>query len=123
MITVMIDLAKEYSNNKFISLKEISKKENISLKYLEKLILNFKNTDYFITSRGVEGGYKLKHPPEYYSIKDILLKAEGNLDVVECISNEYNCPKKENCSTYKVWKELNDISLGFLNSKTLKDFI
>ena len=61
--TVMLYLAKNYKNDTFLSLNEIAKKENISIKYLEKVMLNFKNTDYLISARGLDGCYKLKYEP------------------------------------------------------------
>lgn len=123
IITFMVDLAREYDNNSFISLKTIANKENISIKYLEKLIANYKDSDYFITSRGSDGGYRLKYPPEHYKISDILIKAEGNLDVTQCTSNDYNCPKKKQCSTFKLWYDLSQTIITYLSSKTLKDYL
>ena len=121
-ILVMLYLANNYKQDRFITLKEISESENISLKYLEKIMLNFKDTDYFITTRGASGGYKLAYSPSYYKIKDILMKAEGNLDVVPCLDS-FNCHKKTSCSSIKLWKDLNDAVNSFLDTKTLSDYI
>lgn len=120
--TVMLYLAKNYKNDTFLSLNEIAKKENISIKYLEKVMLNFKNTDYLISARGLDGGYKLKYEPKQYRISDILKIAEGDISVVSCI-NEGICDKKNNCLTIPLWTELNTIINNFLDSKTLEDYI
>ena len=120
-ILIMLDLAEIWDTGKFLSLRDISEKEGISLKYLEKIMLNFKNTDYFISARGEGGGYKLRYSPDKYSIGEILRIAEGGMDVVKCIS--ISCPKKTECKTYKLWKELNDTISNFLDSKTLKDYM
>ncbi len=120
--TVMLYLAKNYKNDTFLSLNEIAKKENISIKYLEKVMLNFKNTDYLISARGLDGGYKLKYEPKQYKISDILKIAEGDISVVSCI-NEGICDKKNNCLTIPLWTELNTIINNFLDSKTLEDYI
>lgn len=120
-ILIMLYLAKEYDNDKFITLHEISESEGISLKYLEKIMLNLNKKDFFITSRGVNGGYKLKYKPEYYKIKDILLAFEGELEVVSCISEV--CPKKNLCITYPIWNDLNSVIDNFLENKTLQDYI
>ena len=120
---IMLDLALNYENNSFVSLKEIAKKENMSLKYLEKLMLTLNKADYFISSRGEKGGYKLKYPPKNYKIGDILRLAEGNIDVTECVSKGFCCPKKNHCKTFPLWKELNDLISDYLDSKTLADYI
>lgn len=122
-LTIMLDLAKNYKSDKFITLKEISEKEDISLKYLEKIMLTLKKEDYFISSVGVSGGYKLKYEPNKYIIGDILKTAEGDIDVTDCVKEEHICPKHHKCNTYKLWDELNTTIKNFLNSKTLEDYI
>ena len=120
-LTIMLDLAKNYENNNFITLKEISEKEGISLKYLEKIMTILKQKDYFISSVGVSGGYKLKYAPSKYKIGDILTLAEGSLDVTDCVSNI--CPNKSKCNSFPLWNELNELIKNYLDSKTLKDYI
>ena len=121
-LVIMLDLAKEFEKDTFVSLKEIAEKENMSLKYLEKLMLILNKADYFISSRGVDGGYKLKYEPSHYKIGDILRLAEGNLDVTDCVSNG-GCPAHHHCKTYSLWKELNDLINDYLDGKTLADYI
>lgn len=122
-LTIMANLAKNYSEDRFISLKEISEKENISLKYLEKLMINLNKNDYFITSRGSSGGYKLKYNPDKYIIGDILRSVEGDLAPVNCITNKSYCDKKEKCDTYDFWQGLYENINKYVDSKTLKDYI
>ena len=119
----MIYLANEYDKDRFVSLKEISEKEDISLKYLEKIMLNFKDSDYFISSRGSDGGYKLAKAPENYILKDILEKLEGDMKVVSCLDSDVKCNKKENCLSLTLWKDINDLIDDYLTKKTLKDLI
>lgn len=121
-ITVMLYLANHYKEDSFLSLKDISEKEGLSLKYLEKIMLSLKKEDFFISSRGQEGGYKLSHQPSYYKIGDILKAAEKQIAPVNCVSDN-NCKKKSVCKTYPIWKELNDEIMNYLNSKTLADYI
>lgn len=121
-LLIMIYLANKYLEDRFVSLKEIADSENISTKYLEKIMLNYNKTDYFISSRGNDGGYKLKYAPDHYTIKDILEKAEGNLDVVSCI-NDSTCDKKGICFTFPLWNELNELISNYLESKTLADYV
>lgn len=121
-LIIMLNLANEYKNDKYISLKDISVKEKISLKYLEKLMLNLKDSDYFLTQRGKDGGYKLKYSPDHYKIGDILKLAEENIDVTNCISI-ISCPNKDKCLTYPLWNDLNNLIQNYLDTKTLNDYI
>ena len=120
-LVIMLELANKYDSNEYISLKDIAERKGLSLKYLEKLMLVLNKRDYFISSRGAEGGYKLKYDPSQYIIGDILRCAEGDIAVTDCVTHE--CLNHSNCKTYSLWKELNDLINNYLDSKTLKDYM
>lgn len=121
-IAIMLELAEHYNSGEFISLKDISEKEGISLKYLEKIMLDLKKNDFFISSRGVDGGYKLAHEPSYYKLGDIIIAAEKDIAPVSCV-NDDSCEKKGLCKTFPIWDDLNKELMKYLNSKTLEDYI
>ena len=118
----MLDLAQCYNEDRFVSLCEIAEKEELSLKYLEKIMTSLKKQDYFETCRGSDGGYKLKLAPNKYRIGDIIKAAEENIDIVSCISSD-SCPNKGTCRTFPLWKGLSDEINDYLNSKTLEDYL
>ncbi len=122
-IVIMLSLANHYTEDKFLSLKEIAESEKISLKYLEKIMMDLKKEDFFLSARGQEGGYKLAHSPSSYTIGNILKAAEKELAPVSCVTEEASCEKKGICKTYPIWKDLNEEMMKFLNSKTLADYI
>ena len=122
-VTIMLFLANNYESGKFISLKDISETENISLKYLERIMSDLKKENFFISSRGSDGGYKLSNPPRYYKIGDILNAAEHEIAPAQCVKENSLCPKKGICKTYPIWKDINDEITNVLNSKTLEDYI
>ena len=121
-LSIMISLAKGYKDNRYISLKEISENENISLKYLEKIMINLKKCDFFLVAKGKDGGYKLKKDPSNYSIGEIIRGAEEDLNVVDCVGNNC-CLKRGKCSTYPLWKGLSDEINDYLNNKYLNEYI
>lgn len=120
-LTIMINIGREYKNDRYISLTEISEREGISLKYLEKIMINLKNSDFVIAAKGKDGGYKLKKSPDLYSIGEIIRAADEDLNVVSCINNK--CPKEKKCDTYSLWKGLNDEINEYLDSKKLGDYL
>ena len=122
-IAIMLELANNFKTGEFVSLKDISEKEGISLKYLEKIMSDLKKEDYFISSRGTVGGYKLKYDPSNYKIGDILNAAEREMAPVECVKEDNICPKQGICKTFPIWKDINDEITKVLNSKTLYDYI
>ena len=122
-LTIMRNIAKEYDNDKFVSLSEISERENISLKYLEKIMISLKKADFFLVAKGKDGGYKLKRKPEDYSIGEIIRAADEELDVVSCVKDSKTCPAKNKCKTFSLWRDLSNEINNFLDSKSLKDYL
>ena len=120
-LTIMRNLAIHQNEDRFIPLNEISEKENISLKYLEKIMISLKKADFFEVAKGKEGGYKLKRKPNEYTIGEIIRAADEELNVVSCI--EETCPNQSHCKTYSLWKDLSDEINKFLDSKNLGEYI
>lgn len=121
-LRVMIDLAIN-SNGRFISLKEIATRQEISNKYLEQIIAILNKAGYLETARGNSGGYKLARKPSEYVVGDILRVTEGNLAPTYCLTEEGSCSRKENCKTYSFWEGLDNAINEYVNSKTLEDLI
>ena len=119
-LIIMIYLAKNYDSNNYITLKEISEKENISLKYLEKIIALLTKAKLVETLRGASGGYKLNKKPEDYSVLEIIKASEGPIRTVDC---DNKCDKKDTCISKKLWCDLDNTLNEFFENKTLKDLL
>ena len=122
-LAIMAYLAKNYNDDQYVTLKEISENENISLKYLERIIASLNKENYLSSLRGSEGGYKLAKSPKEYTIYDIVSKAEGKIAITSCVDSKFICNKKEKCRSFRLWNELNQVIIDFLNSKTLEDYM
>ena len=57
-LRVMIDLA-EHQNGSYIPMKDVAKRQDISLKYLEKILPVLAKNNYIEGQQGNGGGYKL----------------------------------------------------------------
>lgn len=121
-LRVMIDLAMN-SNGKYISLKEIAERQEISNKYLEQIISLLNKAGYLETARGNSGGYKLAKPPKKYTVGDILRATEGDLAPTYCLTEEGDCTRRKGCKTYSFWKGLDDVINEYVDGTTLQDLI
>ncbi len=121
-LRVMIDLAL-HNNGKYISLKEISERQEISNKYLEQIIALLNKAGFLETARGNTGGYKLSKMPKEYKVGDILRATEGDLAPIYCLTEAGECNRQKGCKTYSFWKGLDDVINEYINSKTLEDLI
>ena len=118
----MIDLAIN-NNDEFISLKDISIRQGVSIKYLEQIVSLLNKAKLLQTARGNNGGYKLNKKIEEYTVGEILRAAEGDLAPITCVKEEAKCDKKAGCLTYNFWKGLDDVINEYIDSKTLADLI
>ena len=82
-LRLMLDLSNN-EQDKFISLKEIAQRQDISIKYLEQIITLLCKVGYLKSLRGSQGGYKLAKSPSEYTVGDILRITEGDLAPVSC---------------------------------------
>lgn len=103
-----------------ISLKEVSENENISIKYLEQIILPLKSLDILSVIRGKSGGYKLKKSANEITLLEVFEVLEGNISIVDC---DNNCAKKDSCSTKKIWNSIDSLISDFLKQKKLSDLV
>ena len=121
-LRVMIDLALN-NNGKYISLKDIAERQEISNKYLEQIISLLNKAGYLETARGNTGGYKLAKEPKEYTVGNILRATEGDLAPIYCLTEDGECNRQKGCKTYSFWKGLDDVINKYIDSRTLQDLI
>ncbi len=75
-------------------IKDISRRQNISPRYLEQIFQDLKKAGLLKSRRGPQGGYSLAKPAEEITVKDIVLAAEGELQLVNCVKGRRKKAKK-----------------------------
>ncbi len=122
-LRMMIDLAQNYDNG-FVSLKDISKRQNISKKYLEQIVPFLNRSKLLHANKGHMGGYKLARRPSEITVREILESAEGSLTPVSCMDNSPNlCEHYKNCPTFPIYQGLYDVIINYLDGITLQNVI
>jgi len=120
-LRLMIDIA-AYSNGNVVSLKDISARQNISIKYLEQVVSLLTRSQLLISVRGNNGGYRLVKDPKDYKVGEILVAAEGTLAPVSCLQTEVNtCPRALGCATIDFWQGFYKTVNDYVNGVTLED--
>ncbi|MDD6797275.1 MAG: Rrf2 family transcriptional regulator [Clostridia bacterium] len=122
-LRMMLDLAVNY-NGEPIRLKDISKRQGISDKYLEQIISILNKAGFVKSIRGPQGGYRLTKEPKDYTVGMILRLTEGSLAPVSCLDDEVNeCERQNECATLLLWQKLNDAIKGVVDGITLADLV
>ncbi len=122
-LRVMLDLAR-HGREQRVPLREISRRQNITLKYLEQIITPLVRAGYIKSYRGNLGGYMLCVEPESVTLGDILRTMEGSLAPVACLEDEENtCPRQDECETLIIWRDFSHLVDDYFNGITLADLV
>lgn len=120
-LRLMIDLSMNKSEN-YIPLKDISKRQEISEKYMEIIIKDLVKNKLIKGLRGKGGGYKLTRTPSEYTVGEILEAAGEQLAPVACLLPDAEpCNRKKNCPTIAMWEKYNTITRDYFYGITLAD--
>ena len=119
---MMLDMAQHYDEGP-IQIGDIAKRQDISVKYLEQLIIPLKKANYVESVRGPKGGHMLVKPPEEVTVGEIVEVLEGEINLARCIESPEICDRSDTCLTRGVWEEATRAMYDKLNSITLSKMI
>ncbi len=122
-LRVMLDLAENYGKG-FVPMKEVAERQNISLKYLERILPALTKNNLIEGLQGKGGGYRLTASPDQYRVGDILRFTEGNLSPVACLDCDANtCERAKTCKTLPMWEEFYKLTNTYFDGITLADIM
>ncbi len=120
-VRALVDLSL-HSGGKPVALREISRREEIPLNYLEQLFLRLRKGRIIDSVRGPGGGYVLARSGSQIKISEIVATVEEPLNPLSCLDEgEGPCSRGARCITHNVWKGLGERIHGFLDSINLED--
>lgn len=119
-LRLMIDLAQNESQG-HISLKDVAKRQNISVKYLEQIASPLSKAGLIKSTRGPSGGYSLVKLPKDYTSREILEVVEGKVACVSFLDGD-DIPS-EDVPMMSFYEGLNKVIIEYLDSYTLADLV
>ncbi len=121
---LMLNLALHYNaGQEPVILKNVAKEEEISIRYLEQIIIPLKLSKLVKSIRGAGGGYILTQPPSMVKLIEIIEALEGPIALVDCIDDLDYCDRMPRCATYEVWKDANNLLRDYFSKMTLQDLV
>lgn len=122
-LRVLIDLAEHY-NGGFTPMKEVAERQDISLKYLERIIPALTKGGLIEGVHGKGGGYRLTRSPDEYNVWDVLVLTETELAPVACLEDHAKpCVRQAECRTLPLWQEFYENMKDFFKSKSIADLM
>jgi Rrf2 family cysteine metabolism transcriptional repressor len=117
----MLNLARNYNNGqKAVILKHIAEEEEISIRYLEQIIIPLKIYKLVKSIRGAGGGYTLARKPSEITLCSILEALEGSCALVDCVEDKEICHRLPTCAAYEIWREASEILKNYFDKVTLQ---
>ena len=118
-LRVMIDLA-EHQTDGFLPMKEVTQRQGLSLKYLERILPALVSGSLIEGMHGKGGGYRLARAPELISVGEILRLTEGDLAPVACLGcGGEECPNEAHCRTIGMWRGFQAVTEAYFDGITL----
>ena len=122
-IRILLDLA-QHRSGKYIPMKDVAARQDISLKYIERLTPALRTAGLIESVHGIGGGYRLTREPEEYTLCEILVLSEGDLAPVSCLqAGAEPCARAAECRTLSVWEGYYKLTKDYFSGITLADLL
>ena len=121
-VRILLDLALHEGNTPRM-IRDISESQQISEKYISRLIIALRRANMVRSIRGAKGGFRLARKPEELTLLDIVEVMEGPLAIVDCVRSPEKCGRNGQCATREVWDRLNSGIREAMRKVTLADMI
>lgn len=122
-LRVLLDLA-EQGSGKLTPMKDVAARQDLSLKYIERIVPALVKTGLLEAAHGKGGGYRLTRPPEEYRVGEILRLMEGDLAPVHCLEpGAPPCERAAECKTLAMWQGFYQLTNDYFDGITLADLL
>ena len=122
-LRVMLDLA-EHAGEGYVPMKEVAQRQEISLKYLERIMPALSKSGLVEGIHGKGGGYRLSRRPEEYTVGEILRLEEGDMAPVACLScGAKPCDREPYCKTVSMWRKFHELTNEYFGGITIADLL
>jgi len=116
----LVELALAYPQD-IVSVAEIAERQNVSPKYLERIMAELKASGIVAAERGAHGGYALARPPESITLSEVLEVLDGSSAPVPCVDDPDLCPREQTCPVRQTWAEVKRSVENVLKATTVGD--
>ena len=121
-LRILMDLAL-HETEKPRLIRDIAKSQQISEKYISRLVIALRKAGMIRSVRGANGGFHIAMKPEEITLLDVIEVMEGPLSIVDCVSTPKRCKLSENCAPREVWCKLNNDIRELMRKTTLADIL
>ena len=122
-LRIVLDVAANSTNGTLRRGQEIASAQNISEKFLSRLVIPLRQKGILTSVRGAAGGFRLACKPENIRLLDIIQSVQGSFAILDCLKPDVKCPKECSCLARKVWNEINNAFMKILSKHTVASIL
>jgi Rrf2 family protein len=116
----MLDIALNQDRGP-VSIKDIAARQELSQKYLERLLFSLQAAGLVRAVRGSHGGYELARRANALTLLDIYRVLEGSAGFVDCTMHPDACHRATECVTQEIWAQMYAECSRILDATSLQD--
>jgi len=121
---LILNLGQHYNGRKVpVILSKVAEEEEISIRYLEQIIIPLRINKLVKSVRGAGGGYILSRQPSKINLMEIIEAMEGPISLVDCVDDSDYCHRIPICAAHEIWKEASFRLREFFKKTTLQDLM
>ena len=121
-LRILMDLALHHSEKPRL-IRDIAKSQQISEKYISRLVIALRKAGMVRSVRGVNGGFHIAMKPEEITVLDVVEVMEGPVSIVDCVSAPKRCKLSGDCAPREIWCSLNEDIRALMRKTTLADIL
>ena len=121
-LRILIDLA-THDPQKPRAIHDIAQSQQISEKYISRLVIDLRRARMIRSVRGFNGGFHLARSPKEITLLEVLEVMDGPLAIVGCVDKPEKCPRSGTCGVQGIWSGLNEQIRSLMRGITLEDIL
>lgn len=122
-LRALTDIAENQQTSDGVYQKDISRRQDIPLKYLDTIITGLRNNGLIMNVAGKRSGYTLMKNPAEISVYDVYRAFEAELTLVNCLCDSMECKRSDICPAKDYWFELNKHLKTAMQNSSLQQVI
>ena len=120
-LIALADIVIHCENGQSVSAPDIAKRQNISHKYLEHILLPLRQAGFITAQKGLRGGYVLSCKPDQVKLTDVLNALDNTL-LAEMEKDESEENLRSVINGF-FWQEINSNLKDYTDRMSLSDFV
>jgi len=123
VMTVLAATAAARGADAVISAQELAERAHLELPTVSKLLKQLAHGELVVSSRGVNGGYRLARPADRITIAEIVTAMEGPIGMTECSAQAGLCGHEPHCGVRVNWQRINQAIAQALDGVSVADMV